>query len=603
MIELTRPTATRAADRAAHRAVARATAPRAVPLGGRMALVLAVGLVGTVAAQLPAVFTEPFFVGVNVLVVLSFVGLGYYLADQHGERFTGCCVVLAGVGWVVVGLDVHPQWGAPASFLVGGPLIGVALGWGVLRFGRVRLDAPARWWVAVAVVVTVGSTAAVTAVSRPQWLGYDPAAVWPAPWADRTAATVAVAVALVAWLATGALFARVVLARLAQAPPAERRILRPMALACAGWGGVAAVVAVVGGLAPGLLPLHGAFVVVGLMWVKVTVALAATVNRSRLLATIFVETLPSERTPEALTAYVRSALSDPTAELLFAVPDRPLLIDGSGRLRDHPDPDDRQRFAQWIVGSGGARVAVLTGDPVLRADLTAVRSFAKVLSIVAENQQLHAVLRMRLAQLAAVRAAERLAVERARAQFRRDLHDGLQQTIAAARMDLDGVREEVERTGGGHPAAAAVADVEAKLQLAVSQIRGLEHGTAPPELSAGLGCAVERTVAELRLTATCRITADDLGALTLPVYYLVREALTNVHKHARTASVQVFVQQTDGFVEVVVRDGGAGGATARPGGGLAGLRDRVAELGGRLEVTSPPGAGTVLHAVIPAVPA
>jgi signal transduction histidine kinase len=56
-------------------------------------------------------------------------------------------------------------------------------------------------------------------------------------------------------------------------------------------------------------------------------------------------------------------------------------------------------------------------------------------------------------------------------------------------------------------------------------------------------------------------------------------------------------------VEVTVRDNGAGGAAVRPGGGLAGLRDRVVELGGRLDVHSPPGFGTTLHAVIPVVAA
>jgi hypothetical protein len=63
-----------------------------------------------------------------------------------------------------------------------------------------------------------------------------------------------------------------------------------------------------------------------------------------------------------------------------------------------------------------------------------VQSFG-VLSIVAENQQLHAVLRMRLSQVGALRTAERLAFDRPREQFRRDLHDGVQQTIAAAWTD------------------------------------------------------------------------------------------------------------------------------------------------------------------------
>ena len=219
-----------------------------------------------------------------------------------------------------------------------------------------------------------------------------------------------------------------------------------------------------------------------------------------------------------------------------------------------------------------------------------MRSFAKVLAIVAENQQLHAVLRMRLAQLGAVRTAEQLAFERAREQFRRDLHDGVQQTIAAARMDLEGIRDEA---GADTPVGAAAADLDGKLRLALEQIRSLKQGGLPPELSFGLDTAVDRTIAELRMAATIRIDADDLGMLTLPVYYLIREALTNTHKHAGPADARGRRRADGGgFVDVAVRDTGAGGATVAPGGGLAGLRDRVVELGGTLDVHSPPGAGT-----------
>jgi signal transduction histidine kinase len=281
------------------------------------------------------------------------------------------------------------------------------------------------------------------------------------------------------------------------------------------------------------------------------------------------------------------------------VPDRAYLIDGAGRPRELPEPGAAPRFTQPVFGTGGQRVAVLLADPRLRADRTAVSSFARVLSIVAENQQLHAVQRMRLAQLAAARIAERLAYDRAREQFVRDLHDGVQQTIAAARMDLEGVLDSAPTEGS---LELAVADVDGKLKLALDQIRSLKRGGPPPELAFGLGCAVERTITDLRIEASARIGADDLGVLTLPVYYLVREALTNVHKYAGPARAEVVVARTGSRVDVTVRDNGFGGADIRPGGGLAGLRDRVVEFGGFLELHSPHGVGTMLHAVLPVVP-
>lgn len=570
---------------------------RVVAFGSRWVLAtMVVAGVLTVLVEAPALAGEPFFVGVNVAVVMSWVGLGHYLAVQHGERFTGACFAVAAAGWVVLSLDVHVRWGSLPSWLFGSAIVYTAIGWGVLRYGRARLDAAGRGFLPVCLVGTVGTTAPIALVSRPEWLGFQPQAYWPAPWPSPAASAVLVVVASVGFLVIGAVFARAALRRLRTAPPAQRRILRPLVLAAAGWGGAAALVTGIGTLAPTHLPLHVNSTIVGLLSVAVTGALVAAVNRSRVLASTFVESLPTERTPEALTGYIRRALSDPTAELLFTVPGRDILIDTAGRLREVPGAD---RFVSWIDGAGGERVAVLVGDPRLGEDLSAVRSFAGVLAIVAENQQLHAVLRMRLAQLGALRMAEQLAYERAREAFNRDLHDGVQQTIAAARMDLEGI---VEDAGLDGPVGTAATHLDAKLDRAQQQIRSLKRGAPPPELSVGLSTAVDRTVAELRLGATTRICADDLGVLTLPVYYLVREALTNAHKHAGPASADVLVEVSSGFVEVVVRDDGRGGARVRPGGGLAGLRDRVVELGGTLELLSPPGMGTTLRAQIPAVP-
>jgi signal transduction histidine kinase len=590
----------------------RHSAPGRTAFGHRLVLVLALSGLTTVAAMVPVLTTEPFFVGVTTIVVLSFAGLGLYLALEHGERFAGRAFVAAGAGWVLLGLDVHPPWGPLVSWLLGGAVLATAIGAGILRYGRSRLDRAGRWWVAACVVGTPGSAAAVVVAFPPGSPGFGPDAFWPVPWAGTAAQLAVTTAAGLVWLGLGAGFAVIARRLLRSAPPVQRRTLRPLVLASAGWGATVVAVTAAGLVLPDLLTRHASMVVVGLMWVKVTIAVAVTVNRSRMLAVTFVETLPRDRTPEAMTSYVRTALSDPTAELLFVVPDRAYLIDGAGRPREVPGAD--RRFAQAIHGSGGQRVAVLVADPRLREDPTAVRSFARVLSIVAENQQLHAVLRMRLAQLGAVRTAERLAYERARDEFRRDLHDGVQQTIAAARMDLDGIldcaHESVHESahdgalfGAEAAVELAVADVDGKLKLALDQIRSLKRGAVPPELTFGLCGAVHRTIAELRLDATARIGADDLGVLTVPVYYLVREALTNMHKYAGRARAEVVVARAGGCVEVVVRDDGAGGAGVRPGGGLAGLRDRVVDLGGTLEVHSPPGVGTLLRAVVPLVPA
>ena len=79
---------------------------------------------------------------------------------------------------------------------------------------------------------------------------------------------------------------------------------------------------------------------------------------------------------------------------------------------------------------------------------------------------------------------------------------------------------------------------------------------------------------------------------------IVAEALTNVvkHAHAEHAGVRAFVE--DGTFRVEIRDDGIGGADPN-GHGLVGIGDRVTALGGRLDIDSPPGAGTRLAATLP----
>jgi signal transduction histidine kinase len=87
-------------------------------------------------------------------------------------------------------------------------------------------------------------------------------------------------------------------------------------------------------------------------------------------------------------------------------------------------------------------------------------------------------------------------------------------------------------------------------------------------------------------------------AIEACAYFVVAEALTNVakHSHAESAGVSAWVE--DGALHVEVRDDGVGGAL--PGGtGLVGLGDRLAAVGGRLRVVSPPKGGTLIAATLP----
>jgi signal transduction histidine kinase len=87
-------------------------------------------------------------------------------------------------------------------------------------------------------------------------------------------------------------------------------------------------------------------------------------------------------------------------------------------------------------------------------------------------------------------------------------------------------------------------------------------------------------------------------ARALTAYYVATEALVNVAKHAGAATARVELTAAAGRVDLRVVDDGRGGADAG-GGGLRGLHDRVAAVGGELRVTSPPGGGTIVAAKLP----
>ena len=146
----------------------------------------------------------------------------------------------------------------------------------------------------------------------------------------------------------------------------------------------------------------------------------------------------------------------------------------------------------------------------------------------------------------------------------------------------------------------------------MTDLRQLARGIHPAILEdRGLDAALSALAARSRIPVDLRV---DLRPGEEPVldreleavaYFVVAEALTNVAKHAEASTAEVVVGRTAEALQVRVADDGRGGARLRRDGhstGLAGLTDRVRATGGRLEVTSPPGQGTVLSAVIPLGP-
>jgi signal transduction histidine kinase len=100
---------------------------------------------------------------------------------------------------------------------------------------------------------------------------------------------------------------------------------------------------------------------------------------------------------------------------------------------------------------------------------------------------------------------------------------------------------------------------------------------------------------ELNITTDARFPEP----VEVAAYYVVSEALTNAVKHAKASHIIVSLVAGDGVLQLSVRDDGVGGADPQRGSGLIGLRDRVEALGGRIEVESPRGAGTIVLVTLP----
>jgi signal transduction histidine kinase len=203
-------------------------------------------------------------------------------------------------------------------------------------------------------------------------------------------------------------------------------------------------------------------------------------------------------------------------------------------------------------------------------------------------------------ELAASRARLVEASDEARRRIERDLHDGAQQRLVVTALELSMLERKLDQA----PEAARAMLARAREQLAcgLSELRDLARGIHPTVLTErGLEAAVTDLAQRAPLPVDLRVAVPDRLDPTIEAaaYFLVSEALTNVAKYAHAERVSVDIAATDGAVEVTIADDGAGGADAAKGSGLRGLIDRVTALGGRMDVSSPPGRGTRLSARLP----
>jgi signal transduction histidine kinase len=204
-----------------------------------------------------------------------------------------------------------------------------------------------------------------------------------------------------------------------------------------------------------------------------------------------------------------------------------------------------------------------------------------------------------------------------RRRIARELHDSVGQTLAALSMNLATVGAEIERLT---KTANIVADSTALVNDMSSDIRTISYLLHPPLLDeAGLSSALtwyirgfsERSKIDIQLHIQ-----KDFGRLSrdleTAIFRVVQECLTNIHRHSGSSVARISIAHSDGTVRVEVEDKGKGispqkhaemfsGEAATPGVGVRGMRERLRQLGGTLDIRSDgEGKGTLVTARLPA---
>ena len=194
----------------------------------------------------------------------------------------------------------------------------------------------------------------------------------------------------------------------------------------------------------------------------------------------------------------------------------------------------------------------------------------------------------------------------------RELHDSVGQTLAALSMNLSAVRADMERLTA---TAANLTDSEGLVQEMSKEVRTISHLLHPPLLDeAGLASAVRWYVDGFSQRSKIKVDLDlpdDFGRLPreleTAIFRVVQECLTNIHRHSGSSTARIVLRHFEDHVSVEVADKGKGiphekrdemASAGTPGVGLRGMRERIRQLGGSLEINSD-GVGTVVVARLP----
>ena len=297
---------------------------------------------------------------------------------------------------------------------------------------------------------------------------------------------------------------------------------------------------------------------------------------------------------------IAATLSDPTVELAFwRVDSGGGWVDADGRSTTLPPPSLDRRAT--LIFDEGKPVAAVVHD----AALSEQRSFVEVVGAYAfvwdDNRRLTERVETSLTELRASRARILAAADEERRRIERDLHDGGQQRLVALRIRLE-LAEELMRQDPDR-ARGMLHLLGGEVEAALDELRSLAAGVYPSLLAArGLPDAIRTAALQSPVPTVVEVDGSDRYSqeIETAAYFCCIEALQNVAKHAPEASSVTISLNRNGGLRFEVQDDGPGFALdAAMGDGLVNMRDRLAAVGGELDVHSAPDAGTTVVGTIP----
>jgi signal transduction histidine kinase len=200
-----------------------------------------------------------------------------------------------------------------------------------------------------------------------------------------------------------------------------------------------------------------------------------------------------------------------------------------------------------------------------------------------------------------------------RRRVARDVHDGLGQYLVGVKMGVDQLARRLVNDPQSHE---SISEISTLLNRAITETRTISHLLHPPlldEIGLESALSVYADGFAKRSGIAVRVSvASDLGRLDSDIetalFRVVQECLLNVHRHSNSSTASVSLHRENGLLTLQVRDEGVGMTVSQDsngmglGVGLLGIRERIRQLEGKLEILSGQGKGTMVVATIPGRP-